>query len=113
MLFPRFFLALSLVLILSFFLTRGGIYIYINNQLSKRQRQKKGKKQTFVEWFFYKRYLDVLPKWKLVLYYSNFILYLLFIAAYFALRATGADLFSAFIWTYLSVMAVFTVALKQ
>ena len=67
----------TLTLLLMFFLIRGIIRICIDKSLTKRQRKSRAKRQKFDEWFFYKRYVDVLPKSKLLWYYSNFIMYII------------------------------------
>jgi len=67
----------TLTLLLMFFLIRGIIRIYIDSILTKRQRKSRAKHQKFDEWFFYKRYMDVLPKLKLLWYYSNFVMYII------------------------------------
>ena len=67
--------ALTLILILMFFIIRGWNAVYLHSVLRKRDRQKRPKKQSFKEWFFYLRYPDVLPKARLFLYYAHMALY--------------------------------------
>ena len=74
-------LALTLALILFFFLIRGVIRLYADSVLKKRDMKSRQKNQSFSEWFFYKRYKDILPKSKIVWYYSNFAEYLIALIA--------------------------------
>ena len=82
-------LALTLNLFLMFFLIRGIIRMYTDSILKKRDRKARAKGQSFLEWFFYKRYLDVLPKSKLIWYYSNFISYVISILTVVILTLIG------------------------
>ena len=68
-------LALTFAFLLNFFITRGIIRMYIDNELKKRERKQRAKDQSLKEWFFYKKYRDVLPKPKLIWYFSGFITY--------------------------------------
>ena len=52
-----------------------------------REKRKKG--QTIIDWFFYRRFLDVLPKECLIIYYANIALYFLFLIAMIVLYAIG------------------------
>lgn len=95
------FLGYTLVLLLTFFVGRGVIRIYIDSILPKRQRKKLAKNQSFVEWFSYGRYLDVLPKSKLVGYYSNFVIYVALLIIATILNHLDMKEISAYlIWVY-------------
>ena len=72
-------LAATIQVVFFFFLIRLSLRVYLNSILKKRQRKSLQKNQTFVEWFFYKRYLDVLPKYKLWWYYGNFAVYFILV----------------------------------
>ena len=58
---------------LVFYYTRLSIAVLINHLLNTSNRKKRKKGQTFKEWFFYKRFLDVLQRKYLIWYYSNFL----------------------------------------
>ena len=75
-------LAISLAAILFYFLTRGLIYDWINNNLKKRKRKGLSQNQSFKEWFFYLRYNRIVPKRLLLLYFSNIILAIILIIAF-------------------------------
>ena len=94
-------LALTLSFVLMFFLVRGVLRIYIDSTLKKRQRKKFAKNQSFSEWFFYKRYKDILTKPKLFLYYSLFVLYVIFLTVIIILYLTGNQTVgNKIIWAY-------------
>lgn len=82
-------LALTLALFLFFFLARGVIRMYIDASLKKRARKRLAKDQSFLEWFFYKRYRDVIAKTQLVWYYSIMVLYALFLLGTIAFALAG------------------------
>ena len=81
-------LATTLALIVSYFICRSTLAIKIDQMLKKRQRKKLASKQTFAEWFFYKRYVDILPKFYLIWYYSLFVQYVIAIVATIIFRST-------------------------
>ena len=72
-------LGLTLNLVLMFFLIRGVIKLYIDSVLDKRTRKSLAKNPSFDEWFFYKRYTAVLPKYFMWWYFANMALYILFV----------------------------------
>ena len=70
----RYVIATIVWMLLVFYYTRLSIAILINHLLNTSNRKKRKKDQTFKEWFFYKRFLDVIPRKYLIWYYSNFFL---------------------------------------
>lgn len=74
-------LALTLNLILMFFLIRGQIRLYVNANYKKATVKKLYKNQTFFEWFFYTRFKDMLPKSKRIWYFSHLLLYPILVIA--------------------------------
>lgn len=106
-------LAITLVLVLMFFMIRGVTRIYIDSVLKKRQRKKFAKNQTFKEWFLYTRYLDIIPKYLRIWYYSNFLMYVLSLIAVVVLNACGmGDLGRSVIGLYFFINAAALVSSK-
>lgn len=100
-------IAVTLVLILMFFITRGVIRMKIEYIVSKRERKRLSKNQSFKEWFFYKRYLNILPKSTLIWYYSNFVAYVISILSIIVLNSIGkADVGQNIIWAYFSLYGI-------
>ena len=100
-------IALTLELLLFFFVIRGVIHIEIGNIVNKRERKRLAKNQSFKEWFFYKRYVDVLPKSTLVWYFSNFVSYIICMIAVIILNLLNkTDIGRTVIWIYFSVYGV-------
>lgn len=100
--------ALTLILILMFFIIRGWNSVYLHSILRKRDRQKRPKKQSFKEWFFYLRYLDVLPKARLFVYYAHMALYPVAILLVWVLRSmefTDKQI-GYVIWGYMAFSAI-------
>lgn len=100
--------ALTLILILMFFIIRGWNAVYLHSVLRKRDRQKRPKKQSFKEWFFYLRYPDVLPKARLFVYYAHMALYPVAILLVWVLRSmefTDKQI-GYVIWGYMAFSAI-------
>lgn len=100
--------ALTLILILMFFIIRGWNAVYLHSVLRKRDRQKRPKKQSFKEWFFYLRYPDVLPKTRLFVYYAHMALYPVAILLVWVLRSmefTDKQI-GYVIWGYMAFSAI-------
>ena len=85
----NYILATTLNFLLMFFMNRGMLWLYLYSILRKRERKRLAKNQSFKEWFFYKRYTDIIPKIRLVCYYANFALYPLSIIAVIVGQITG------------------------
>ena len=69
-------IVLILVLLLFFFLNRLEIAYGISKTIKKRKNREKRKSgQDFIEWFCYRRFLDIIPKSKLFRYYANILLF--------------------------------------
>ena len=97
-----------MILILMFFIIRGWNAVYLHSVLRKRDRQKRPKKQSFKEWFFYLRYLDVLPKSRLFVYYAHMALYPVAILLVWVLRSmefTDKQI-GYVIWGYMAFSAI-------
>ncbi|MBE6580034.1 MAG: hypothetical protein E7650_00270 [Ruminococcaceae bacterium] len=106
-------LALTLTLFLMFFLIRGVTRMYIDSVLTKRQRKTRAKKQTFFEWFFYRRFLGVLPKFSLVWYYINFAVYFVMVIAVIILKIVGIpNIGRDIVWVYFAINAVFLISFR-
>ena len=100
-------LAATLALFLFFFIARGFIHMEIGNILNKSARKKLSKNQSFKEWFFYKRYVDVLPKSTLIWYFSNFGLYIICVIAVIILSSINkTDIGRTVVWMYFSIYGV-------
>lgn len=69
-------IVLILVFLLFFFLNRLEIAYGISKTIKKRKNREKRKSgQGFIEWFCYRRFLDIIPKSKLFRYYANILLF--------------------------------------
>lgn len=100
--------ALTLILILMFFIIRGWNTVYLHSVLRKRDRQKRPKKQSFWEWFFYLRYLDVLPKARLFVYYAHMALYpitIVLVCVFHAMNFSDKQI-GYVIWGYMAFSAI-------
>ena len=62
-------LIFTLEFLLFFFVIRGINRLYTDSALKKRQR-KKLKYTKFIDWFLYKQHYDILPKTRLIWYFS-------------------------------------------
>ena len=69
-------MVLTMELLLFFFLVRGKNRIYIDSVLRKRQR-KKLKYTNFWDWLIYKKHYGILPKSRIVWYWSIFVEYVI------------------------------------
>ena len=100
-------LAVTLTLFLFFFITRGFIHMEIGNILNKSTRKKLAKNQSFREWFFYKRYVNILPKSTLIWYYSNFVLYIICVIAVIVLCSIDKiNIGRTVVWMYFCIYGV-------
>lgn len=71
-------LAITLAFLLMFFMSRILMEIYIRTLIKNRRHIKKRKKdQSFLDWFTYKPFHDIIPKSEIsyILYYMNMALY--------------------------------------
>lgn len=67
---------LTLTFLLFFFLIRAEFAMLLNSLIkNRRHREKRKEGQSFIDWFFYKRFLDIFPKFNFIIYYFNIILY--------------------------------------
>lgn len=82
---------LTLSFLLFFFLLRLTIAILIGYLLNNSNRRKRRKGQSFLDWLFYRRYSDVIPKSFKVWYYSLFIVYVVFSIVTIILDSVGMD----------------------
>ena len=67
-------LALVCAFLLMFFLIRGVNWLYIDSNLTKRQR-KKIKSNNFMDWLLLKEHCYVLPKSRIVWYFLIFFVF--------------------------------------
>ena len=82
--------AITLQFLLLFFLIRGALALYICSKIKKnRHREDRKKGQSFVDWLFYRRFSDVIPKSEMLywFYYVNIILYFLLFVSVFVFNA--------------------------
>ena len=99
-------LALTIAMLLMFFAIRGVIMLHIDASLTKRSRQKLRKNQSFRECFFYKRYLNILPKGYLIWYFANMVAYLICFVSVICLYINGEkDVSASIIWIYFFINA--------
>lgn len=70
-------LIILLCFILSFFYLRGFLYGLKRHQLNKTSYKKRKFGESLVEWFFYKRYRDIIPSFFYVFYLAVILLHLL------------------------------------
>lgn len=102
--------ALTVTFLLMFFLIRGVIRLYIDSVLTKRQRKKSKRNEKFVEWFTYKRYLDILPKSQIVWYYLNFVMFITAFVAMIILYALEMqDVNRTILWIYFASNGVWLI----
>ena len=66
-------IGIFLALILELFWTRGIVNHFSSFALNRSAEKKRSKGQNFLEWLFYTRFRDVIPKKYLVWYYSLFV----------------------------------------
>ena len=106
-------LTLTLVLLLMFCINRGTVRQYLNSILRKRSRKRLARDQSFSEWFFYKRYIDILPKFVLVGYYLQFIVYIvLFIVTIVLNILSVGKIANDLIWAYFVCEALFMITIS-
>lgn len=74
-----------------FVYTRANISMVLDHLLNRSNVRKRRKGQSFLDWFFYRRFKDVVPKRYLVWYYSNFVIYFLCIAMTIIFGLTGFE----------------------
>lgn len=67
---------LTLAFLLFFCFIRAEFAMVLNSLIKNRHhRQKRKEGQSFIDWLFYKRFLDIFPKVNFILYYANAFLY--------------------------------------
>ncbi len=67
---------LTMAFLMFFFLIRAELAMVIHDLIKKPQhRRKRTQGQSFIDWFLYRRFLDIVPKSKFILYYANMLLY--------------------------------------
>ncbi|MBE6559372.1 MAG: hypothetical protein E7661_10250 [Ruminococcaceae bacterium] len=59
---------------LTFCIQRIDLYLYLCKILNNSNRRKRSRGQSFLAWFTYRPYADVIPKPQLFLYFANLIL---------------------------------------
>jgi len=69
----------TVIFLLAFFFSRLKIANYLSSNLNSSNRRKRTKGQSFFDWLLYKRFSDIFPNYKKVLYYSHYILYFVFL----------------------------------
>ena len=72
-------LALTLAFLLLFFLIRAMLWHVLVLTVGKRKR-KSIAKCTFYEWILMKKYVNAIPRWQIMWYYSNALVYVLCVA---------------------------------
>lgn len=100
----------TLIFLLMFPLIRGSIGMYIEKKINRSNRKKRTKNQTFADWFFYRKFRDVLPKSKLVLYFLHIVLYptLLLVTVVLGLLDVPLQIGTVLVEAYLGVALVST-----
>ena len=101
-------LGLTAVLILMFFIIRGKHRLFIDSSLNRSNRKKRCKNQTLIEWFFYRRFQDVLPKRSLLWYYGHLVLYpiLVIIVLLLDYIQVQNEIGNTIIWVYFFFSAI-------
>lgn len=79
--------ALTIWSFILYFSVRSFIYSVISYKLNKSAYKKRKNNQNLIEWFFYIRFRDVVPKIMLIWYFGHILLYFVsvFIVAFMAL----------------------------
>ncbi len=106
-------LALVCAFLLMFFLIRGVNWLYIDSNLTKRQR-KKIKSNNFMDWLLLKEHRSVLPKSRIVWYFLNFLLFAIsLIAIVLFYIFDKSEIGSSVVWIYFVINGVWVIAAKM
>lgn len=99
---------LTMAFLMFFFLIRAEIAMVIHCLIKKSQnRRKRTEGQSFIDWLFYRRFSDIVPRSNFILYYANMFLYFITLIAIvlvyiFKCQAVSGDI----LYGYFFVVAV-------